>query len=200
MLTMVGGTDAVSTHSRPKAAGSVPVKAVREIVCFNTQPPEGGWKMSGTRNIGIGGFQHTAARRRLGAKCTEPASIRWFQHTAARRRLEKQTAIMASQPTFQHTAARRRLEPLTLSKRLTSSFNTQPPEGGWVQNRVFRGLYPSFNTQPPEGGWLFPPFSIALITDVSTHSRPKAAGSLLIRKVFKNGVSTHSRPKAAGSI
>ena len=35
-----------------------------------------------------------------------------------------------------------------------SSFNTQPPEGGWV-NEVFErltGMY-SFNTQPPEGGW-----------------------------------------------
>ena len=34
----------VSTHSRPKAAGS-PARPVRPTsACFNTQPPEGGWK------------------------------------------------------------------------------------------------------------------------------------------------------------
>ena len=33
-----------------------------------------------------------------------------------------------------------------------------------------------FNTQPPEGGW-FLTSKIAEIVDVSTHSRPKAAGA-----------------------
>ena len=33
------------------------------------------------------------------------------------------------------------------------SFNTQPPEGGWVSRlRVTVGVE-RFNTQPPEGGW-----------------------------------------------
>ena len=34
------------------------------------------------------------------------------------------------------------------------SFNTQPPEGGWV---ICYGLFEAlkcFNTQPPEGGWM----------------------------------------------
>ena len=80
---------------------------------------------------------------------------------------------------FQHTAARRRLvyrdeNAINQIKR----FNTQPPEGGWRQSR--RLLQARFS--------------------VSTHSRPKAAGSK-----FKNGapvfnVSTHSRPKAAGNL
>ena len=34
--------------------------------------------------------------------------------------------------------------------------------------------------------------------DVSTHSRPKAAGSSVVRALSLGGVSTHSRPKAAG--
>ena len=33
------------------------------------------------------GFQHTAARRRLGKVCKRPAGAFMFQHTAARRRL-----------------------------------------------------------------------------------------------------------------
>ena len=82
-------------------------------------------------------------------------------------------------------------------------------------------LWSSFNTQPPEGGW--PGFFNMMdgTGGVSTHSRLKAAGSFryaptaktggfntqppeggwaLIRQILKDGkVSTHSRLKAAGS-
>ena len=34
----------------------------------------------------------------------------------------------------------------------------------------------SFNTQPPEGGWKRADLPLALYKEVSTHSRPKAAG------------------------
>ena len=55
-----------------------------------------------------------------------------------------------------------------------------------------------FNTQPPEGGWLDCCAVDALGQSVSTHSRPKAAGRR--GSGFAGGatVSTHSRPKAAG--
>ena len=33
------------------------------------------------------------------------------------------------------------------------SFNTQPPEGGWLPPVFHNRQSPSFNTQPPEGGW-----------------------------------------------
>ena len=36
-------TAAVSTHSRPKAAGIFLQKLKMGVICFNTQPPEGGW-------------------------------------------------------------------------------------------------------------------------------------------------------------
>ena len=99
-------------------------------------------------------------------------------------------------------------------------FNTQPPEGGW--SRGIRQFLPMncFNTQPPEGGWE----EIGKLTvrrqrfqhtaarrrleyiskhinsrlPVSTHSRPKAAGSTSYKKSTTALVSTHSRPKAAG--
>ena len=56
-----------------------------------------------------------------------------FQHTAARRRLAAKSCSSSTIGRFQHTAARRRLDALTanLQCRL-QSFNTQPPEGGWV--------------------------------------------------------------------
>ena len=78
---------------------------------------------------------------------------------------------------FQHTAARRRLD------------NARP--------RTKQPL--CFNTQPPEGGWEWEKLDKHKLEMVSTHSRPKAAGSE-IQTAFFNGaeVSTHSRPKAAG--
>ena len=36
----------VSTHSRPKAAGFVSRLCIILSMCFNTQPPEGGWKIA----------------------------------------------------------------------------------------------------------------------------------------------------------
>ena len=36
---------------------------------------------------------------------------------------------------------------------MRSGFNTQPPEGGWIQPHIARHAARRFNTQPPEGGW-----------------------------------------------
>ena len=76
-----------------------------------------------------------------------------------------------------------------------------------------------FNTQPPEGGWVAKGW-LQKMREVSTHSRPKAAGFAHVfcnrikqfqhtaarrrlqcqTATFENvqAVSTHSRPKAAG--
>ena len=56
---------AVSTHSRPKAAGAPIPPAFGLGYCFNTQPPEGGWLKGGYYAFNLLKFQHTAARRRL---------------------------------------------------------------------------------------------------------------------------------------
>ena len=55
----------------------------------------------------------------------------------------------------------------------------------------------SFNTQPPEGGWVGYTVIFILVV-VSTHSRPKAAGMVSATGLYTFAVSTHSRPKAAG--
>ncbi len=55
----------VSTHSRPKAAGKAVCIDGFCITGFNTQPPEGGWRFTTkTAKLPVW-FQHTAARRRL---------------------------------------------------------------------------------------------------------------------------------------
>ena len=79
---------------------------------------------------------------------------------------------------FQHTAARRRLGPKHLQASSANQlfcFNTQPPEGGWLFTKRFRESH-----------------------RVSTHSRPKAAGTGSSDETPETIVSTHSRPKAAG--
>ena len=145
---------AVSTHSRPKAAGLSRQRIGQLYHCFNTQPPEGGWQ-----------FKLSAC---LIPKC----------------------------------------------------FNTQPPEGGWEKPPNITLNASGFNTQPPEGGWAYigddgeitikfqhtaarRRLAIKLNINgtylfVSTHSRPKAAGSGFYPCRTVNQVSTHSRPKAAG--
>ena len=57
---------AVSTHSRPKAAGTYCQYWSDIKYSFNTQPPEGGWVARSLLYQRAMSFQHTAARRRLG--------------------------------------------------------------------------------------------------------------------------------------
>ena len=82
---------------------------------------------------------------------------------------------------FQHTAARRRLARCpVLAPSPMRCFNTQPPEGGWGVAAIGAIRAYCFNTQPPEGGWCF---DARLFTrfEVSTHSRPKAAGIQIVK-------------------
>ena len=121
----------VSTHSRPKAAGPKRFQNPLCQMCFNTQPPEGGWSFEFPETFSIGSFN------------TQPPEGGWI-------------------PDRQQNS-------------ISDSFNTQPPEGGWVSSSTNFPLTPGFNTQPPEGGWNLI-YKFILSTRVSTHSRPKAAG------------------------
>ncbi len=78
---------AVSTHSRPKAAGWPSAHCAPNHECFNSQPPEGGWLDIGRYSSSRWPFQLTAARRRLALFRRKSRSSRPFQLTAARRRL-----------------------------------------------------------------------------------------------------------------
>ena len=100
---------------------------------------------------------------------------------------------------FQHTAARRRL---ALSVRNENekyrSFNTQPPEGGWLHSRrINRADFP-FQHTAARRRLVVGMLDQAGLSGVSTHSRPKAAGAMTEMTVVHGFVSTHSRPKAAG--
>ena len=90
MLKRIAENTIVSTHSRPKAAGMNRHKLDDLTACFNTQPPEGGWKLPRNSAPALNLFQHTAARRRLASRQRCAGILFMFQHTAARRRLDGQ--------------------------------------------------------------------------------------------------------------
>ena len=76
-----------------------------------------------------------------------------FQHTAARRRLPPYTSTHLLLPEVS-THSRPKAAALRGTRRspISSSFNTQPPEGGCLRRQKPSRLFRSFNTQPPEGG------------------------------------------------
>ena len=144
----------VSTHSRPKAAGVCAYRNYGRVDSFNTQPPEGGWVATSATVVISGRFQHTAARRRL----------------VSNRELQGVTGLVST-----HSRPKAAGYERDRINGEFASFNTQPPEGGWmsknrtsITERLFQhtaarrrldlprcGMCKTgcFNTQPPEGGW-----------------------------------------------
>ena len=147
------------------------------MFCFNTQPPEGGWLVLPFGVVCRCVFQHTAARRRL-AECA--VLVFAFSCVSTHSR-PKAAGTLPSFPVRRWRVSTHSRPKAAGTETMNSiprprSFNTQPPEGGWrvcvTENFVMFG----FNTQPPEGGWVKVEHSDSPVR-VSTHSRPKAAGS-----------------------
>ena len=145
----------VSTHSRPKAAGRLAIwlLMVRRC-CFNSQPPEGGWLFVVPHSWLSQEFQLTAARRRLGGG----------RHIFC----------------------------------LNFGFNSQPPEGGWdfflspsIAPRLFQ-LTAARRRLVLVGLRVGGGLSFQL-----TAARRRLGGAT-DRRANAVAVSTHSRPKAAG--
>ena len=128
--------DVVSTHSRPKAAGTQ----------YRAEPPSVE-------------FQHTAARRRLAKKQPCPLNLVRFQHTAARRRLGGGIVGSVWSSMFQHTAARRRLADFRVKIFVFMLFQHTA-----ARRRLGCGACECNQRH-----------------EVSTHSRPKAAGMVVQR-------------------
>ena len=146
----------VSTHSRPKAAGF----------------------QSLTRLKARGVSTHSRPKA-AGAMMVFKTVNAMFQHTAARRRLVGYKLLTGlGQKVSTHSRPKAAGLDQCLYRTEYQGFNTQPPEGGWTLTCAVLQLSQCFNTQPPEGGWVRPSRSMSNRILVSTHSRPKAAGSL----------------------
>ena len=145
---------------------------------FNTQPPEGGWLTFGTlRNV-----ENTVS-------------------THSRPKAAGFCAInMINIPRVStHSRPKAAGQGLWQSIPKDNGFNTQPPEGGWQMTwnsrvRICRFQHTAARRRLDNA------LKTALsFYDVSTHSRPKAAGYSMRQYYKKDLVSTHSRPKAAGT-
>ena len=99
---------------------------------------------------------------------------------------------------FQHTAARRRLGQIVQHIFPTVCFNTQPPEGGWFPFAFKRVTKVLFQHTAARRRLVVEADLAVQDIKVSTHSRPKAAGTKWQEMIKPLTVSTHSRPKAAG--
>ena len=122
-----------------------------------------------------------------------------FQLTAARRRLDSSATADTGELQFQLTAARRRLVDGLDAKKFKAHVSTHSrPKAAGCHDSGQRRQSICFNSQPPEGGWLNGQIIQANLP-VSTHSRPKAAGFYEMMFRLGSDVSTHSRPKAAGA-
>ena len=124
---------AVSTHSRPKAAGLARNSLLFDWGCFNTQPPEGGWTLSiDISNLFNAVSTHSRPKAAGSISASNGKGIPLFQHTAARRRLAPQ--------------------PLSYGHPYSVSTHSRPKAAGRSFRRVSINSQ-CFNTQPPEGGW-----------------------------------------------
>ena len=177
--------DGVSTHSRPKAAGDLikfatgffvlfQLTAARRRLArffllydfgigFNSQPPEGGW---------LPRFNCATSKTCFNSQPPEGGWLpvahklnqgHLFQLTAARRRLELNRRHLIALEAFQLTAARRRLARAIKNPILQVLFQLTAARRRLVSDGLRRGGRET----------------------VSTHSRPKAAGS--------SGVATITR-------
>ena len=127
----------------------------KTMICFNTQPPEGGCFVQFDK-FDVGGSFNTQPPEG-GCKhiCIVHICIHVSTHSRPKAADSRSAGVWYS-AMFQHTAARRRLPKRRKCCLDRHSFNTQPPEGGWtVSSADWAGLG-SFNTQPPEGGWVHP--------------------------------------------
>ena len=146
------------------------------FLCFNTQPPEGGWP----KKIRAKTDRYVSTHSRL--KAAGPSTFKTLgdAQVSTHSRLKAAGPTVAGKPTVQ------------------ACFNTQPPEGGWPHNLPFRAIWLVVSTHSrPKAAAHFLPF----IAQPPMFQHTAARRRLWDRDTpppLDKGVSTHSRPKAAG--
>ena len=110
MSSSINSALGVSTHSRLKAAGSTSFIGLCDFISFNTQPPEGGWS---PKNLMYDGYAVSTHSRLKAAGTMLDEHIK--QMTVSTHSRLKAAGILRTLPPCNK-----------------SSFNTQPPEGGWT--------------------------------------------------------------------
>ena len=186
----------VSTHSRPKAAAFIECKNALLVMCFNTQPPEGGcsvdkwddtWSEVSTHSRPKAAAQCFTGRRQLTTVSTHSrpkaaaffkfgiVCMTQFQHTAARRRLQRRKRQLELIRTVStHSRPKAAAQTWKFASPVVMVSTHSRPKAAAAAPNARSNNANCFNTQPPEGGCFFQ-IRDCLHDTVSTHSRPKAA-------------------------
>ena len=126
------------------------------LSCFNTQPPEGGWLF---QEYGADLYSSFNTQPPEGGWtrrcCINTANIHSFNTQPPEGGWDSLMLGAPSLLEFQHTAARRRLVSISVPVIACGCVSThsRPKAAGFVSS-FYPTIYSSFNTQPPEGGWL----------------------------------------------
>ena len=190
----------VSTHSRPKAAGNVRVQYVNNATVSTHSRP----KAAGLRRRWPKILMHCFnSQPPEGGWCGtfRFPLMRWpFQLTAARRRLGKHNAEDVDSDmvsTHSRPKAAGHFFHIYLLLQFSVSTHSRPKAAG-PASCPWHYSNRCFNSQPPEGGWIPPPPNPhAQPTFQLTAARRRLAAGKLAH-IKPTIVSTHSRPKAAG--
>ena len=122
-------------------------------ICFNTQPPEGGWPLDCIPALN----NHVSTHSR------PKAAGAYYGHGYRLHRVSTHSRPKAAGASWRRSGFG------------FGCFNTQPPEGGWIPPTPVSMVEPVSTHSRPKaaGGDRLP--NVQLL-NVSTHSRPKAAG------------------------
>ena len=137
----------------PEGGWNMLLLGFAQTFCFNTQPPEGGWQHSAVSAHIFGVSTHS---RPKAAGCPPISSNpALFQHTAARRRLVDRRRLGGNEPcvsTHSRPKAAGNNRPEVTEEWLVSTHSRPKAAGLGIQLPLIPLV--CFNTQPPEGGWL----------------------------------------------
>ena len=173
--TIVSKT-AVSTHSRPKAAGS-PHSKSRWFCSVSTHSrPKAAGSCKWSKAILSGAFQHTAARRRLEQSLVNAIMAKLVStHSRPKAAGSQDRDTIYDDSVSTHSRPKAAGDGLCVCGcgGIVSTHSRPKAAGPETDYRL--GRLKGFNTQPPEGGWIHEE-AVSVAVSVSTHSRPKAAG------------------------
>ena len=132
VVQLLHASSYVSTHSRPKAAGKLLRGCMVSRLCFNTQPPEGGWRAPPNLPTHLLSFN------------TQPPEGGWTVNLTGTARMNG----FNTQPPEGGWVGQIRRDG---TARPVSTHSRPKAAGNRRKGAVMREI--CFNTQPPEGGW-----------------------------------------------
>ena len=131
-FSQMARTAKVSTHSRPKAAGEIHGETLKAVEVSTHSRPKAAGASTDEYSRTMPVSTHSRPKAAGGNAMTPRAGHDVSTHSRPKAAGADLCSHVFVMQMFQHTAARRRLAVLwSRFNQTTERFNTQPPEGGW---------------------------------------------------------------------